>query len=571
MSIKRIYDDSDSYEVGEDDISNIELTAHGNKKMTIYKVTYTDNSILFVGFLEHEVEHRNHGIKEREVLQIKFKELTLQNFKSHQDLKVEFGDTTQITGDNARGKSSIGESIIWLLYGTDMLGSKLDPSPDTYEADSTKVELLFEVDGKQTFLGREIAKGRNKFYVNEVPSKATEFNQVIEQLFDKELFLSLFNPSYFFTLHWEKQRGMILQYATAPANKEVFKELPKPQSDKLSELVKKQSLDDLVKIHRDNKNKKEKEHIAAQSRTKTLKEQLDQFGSLVPVSSLNTEKAQIEKSIKEYEDSIKDSVETNQRINFLNNKIDSLTVQIDQGRDNHTQLKAREINVNCHACGQELKEDSKQTLVDNKESELSKIAEQVNPLIKERKSLREELSSLEYIEMDEKQQEKKNQWNDKLFNIEHEMNRHKQLEKLNKDAKESAENEKTVKESLNDSIFILDAIKAFNAKEAELQAEKVQGLFENLAIRLFDTVKTTGELKPTFVIQMDGKDYIKLSTAEKIKAGLELRDVLSEQSDLITPCFVDNAESITKFKEPNGQLIMAKVEAGKELEVVTGE
>lgn len=148
-------------------------------------------------------------------MQVKFKSLSLQNFKSHQDLTVEFGDTTQITGDNAKGKSSIGESIIWLLYGMDLLGSKLDPTPVTYESDSTLVSLLIEVDEKQVKLGREISGKRNKYYVNDVPSKATEFNQVIEQLFDKDLFLSLFNPNYFFTMHWQKQREMLLQHVTA--------------------------------------------------------------------------------------------------------------------------------------------------------------------------------------------------------------------------------------------------------------------------------------------------------------------------------------------------------------------
>src|SRR5699024_425634 len=210
----------------------------------------------------------------------------------HQDLTVNFGERTVITGDNAKGKSSIGEAITFLLYGTDALGSKLDPTPDTYEADSTLVTLLLEVDGKDTLLGREIAKGRNKYYINEVPSKATEFNQIVEQLFDKDLFLSLFNPNYFFTMHWKKQREMLLQHVTSPANKEVFKELPSAQSDELSKLFKKHSLEDLDKIHRENKRKQEKAYIAAQSRTKTLKERLDQYGSLVPKSSLVTEKSQ---------------------------------------------------------------------------------------------------------------------------------------------------------------------------------------------------------------------------------------------------------------------------------------
>ena len=94
-------------------------------------------------------------------------------------------------------------------------------------------------------------------------------------------------------------------------------------------------------------------------------------------------------------------------------------------------------------------------------------------------------------------------------------------------------------------------------------------MFENLSIKLFEELKTTGENKPTFIVQMDGKDYMKLSFSEQTRAGLEIRDVLSEQSDLIVPCFVDNAETITKFKDPNGQLIISRVVAGKELEVVS--
>jgi len=80
-------------------------------------------------------------------------------------------------------------------------------------------------------------------------------------------------------------------------------------------------------------------------------------------------------------------------------------------------------------------------------------------------------------------------------------------------------------------------------------------------------VKTTGDNKPTFIVQMDGKDYMKLSFSEQTRAGLEVRDVLSEQSDLIAPCFVDNAETITKFKEPNGQLIISRVVAGQDLTI----
>lgn len=93
-------------------------------------------------------------------LQIKFKELVLKNFKSHQDITVNFGERTDILGDNAQGKSSLGESITWLLYGTDIVGSKLDPTPVTFDSDETMASLLLNVDGKDLLLGRELKKAK---------------------------------------------------------------------------------------------------------------------------------------------------------------------------------------------------------------------------------------------------------------------------------------------------------------------------------------------------------------------------------------------------------------------------
>lgn len=501
-------------------------------------------------------------------MEIKFNQLTLQNFKSHKDLVVKFGDMTKILADNAKGKSSIGEAITFLLYGTDLVGSKLDPSPVTYQAENTLVTLLLSVEDGELLLGREIAKGRNKFYVNEVPSKATEFNEVVEKLFDKDLFLSLFNPSYFFTLHWEKQRQMILKYTTAPANKEVLKELPKPQSDKLAALVKKHSLEDLDKIHRSNKTKLDKQYIAAQSRTKTLREQLEQNAPTVPLDSLNVELKQLVKERNAIEAVTDKAQETNGRINRLHTKIQFLTTERDRIKETFNQLKNEQIQDTCRVCHQALQDEAINAVEAEKEQRIQQVKLKFQEVVDERKALEEELKTLEYVDVSE-QMEKARSLQEKISPIEYEISKHKQYKFLEEQVIAAEANEKETLESLNESIFILDAIKDFKAKEAELQVKKVQDLFENLSIKLFEEVKTTGDNKPTFIVQMDGKDYMKLSFSEQTRAGLEIRDVLSEQSDLIAPCFVDNAETITKFKEPNGQLIISQVVAGKELEVIS--
>ncbi|WP_431811596.1 AAA family ATPase [Lysinibacillus sp. FW12] len=501
-------------------------------------------------------------------MEIKFNQLNLQNFKSHKDLVVKFGDMTKILADNAKGKSSIGEAITFLLYGTDLVGSKLDPTPITYQADNTLVTLHLSVEDGELLLGREIVNGRNKFYVNEVPSKATEFNEVVEQLFDKDLFLSLFNPSYFFTLHWEKQRQMILKYTTAPANKEVLKELTKPQADKLATLVKKHSLEDLDKIHRSNKTKLEKQYIAAQSRTKTLKEQLEQQAPTVPLDSLNVELNQLVKERNAIEAVTDKAQDTNGRINRLHTEIQLLTTERDRIKETFNQLKSERIQDTCRVCHQPLQDEAINAVEEEKEQRIQQIKSKFQKVVDERKALEEELKTLEYVDVSE-QMEKARLLQEKINPIEYEISKHKQYEALKEQVVAAETNEKDTLESLNESIFFLDAIKDFKAKEAELQVKKVQDLFENLSIKLFEEVKTTGEDKPTFIVQMDGKDYMKLSFSEQTRAGLEIRDVLSEQSDLIVPCFVDNAETITKFKEPNGQLIISRVVEGKELEVMS--
>jgi hypothetical protein len=498
---------------------------------------------------------------------IKFISLKLKNFKSHRDLTVEFGDTTQITGDNAKGKSTIPESLTWLFYSTDVLGSKLDPTPITYEADETLVQLLIEVDGKQYLLGRGLKKGKAEYYINEVPSKATQFNDFIEQHFDKDLFLSLYNPDYFFTLKWEKQRSMLLQYVTAPANKEVLKHLAELQVDKLGQLLKKHSLDDIEKIHRDNKNKKDKEYIAAQSRTKTLQEQLNQLPMVnVPVESLKAEIAQYERQIKEIEIIIDSAGDKNRAYNTNQSRLRSVQDQIAMSKEHWPLLKHEVIEDACPKCKRPLDDESVEAVKADKESRIEQYKANHNDLVKQRDEVTAQLAELEYIDVSE-QVEKVRELEEKRYPLLTAIQNLSSYEQLQKQVEAARVNEDDTLRSLNDSVFVLDCVKVFRAKEAEIQAEKVQALFETLSIRLFKQNKGDGEYKPDFEIEMDGKGYQKLSLSEGIRAGLELREVLSKQSGVITPVFIDNAESITSFKQPNGQLIISRVVADQELKI----
>ncbi|GED35063.1 AAA family ATPase [Brevibacillus centrosporus] len=506
---------------------------------------------------------------------IRFQKLVLKNFKSHRDLVVEFGDLTKISGDNAKGKSSIPEAISWTLYGTDVLGSKLqketEPTPVNYDFDELKVELLLTVDEKQILLARGIHKGKAKFWINDVPSKATEFDQLVSSMFDKDIFLSLYNPSYFPSLHWETQRKLILQYVTVPANKEVLAQMPATQADKLTDLLKKNSLTDLEKIHRENKTNQDKAYIAAQSRTKTLQEQLQRLPDVqVDVIAAKAEIEKLYKQIREVEIITDSAGETNRKYNGLQVKIQSLQEQITASAQKWPSLRDEVIEDTCRTCKRPLDEESVDAVKADKEQRKGQYQANHKALVDQRKALELELAKMEYIDVSE-QVEKIRELGQLKQKFEDAIRSHSQSQQLEQQIIQAKTDEEATLASRNESVFILDAIKAFLAKEAEMQATKVQELFTTLSIRLFKQNKGDGELKPDFEIEMDGKAYRKLSLSESIRAGLELRDVLSQQSGIVAPCFVDNAESITRFTQPNGQLMTCRVVAGQELKIETEE
>lgn len=445
----------------------------------------------------------------------------------------------------------------------------MDPSPVNYEFDESKVSLLLNVDGKDILLERGIVKGKNKVWINEVPKKATEFSELVDSLFEKELFFSLYNPHYFFTLHWEKQRSMVLQYVTPPANKEVLAALPKLQADKLASLIKKYTLDDLKKLHSERKNKLEKEAHRADGSIQTYENML----GMIEVDSDNDETLkqlqELEDKSRELETAWENVEKTNRPYKDKLSELENVKAKIDVSKEGWGPIKEEVIKTHCRCCGQELDEDSKLTAEEVLESKKKTYLTKHKALVSQKEAIFEALEELQYVEPEEAKQAFI-AVDRQIPDLQKKVRSHQEYKRLNDQVSAAKDHKKQTIDDLNESIFILDAVKAFLAKEAELQGEKVQALFETLSVRLFETQKN-GEIKPSFVVQMDGKDYNKLSLSESIRAGLELREVLSEQSGIIAPTIVDNSESITKFKGPSGQLIMSRVVASKELEVTADE
>lgn len=108
---------------------------------------------------------------------------------------------------------------------------------------------------------------------------------------------------------------------------------------------------------------------------------------------------------------------------------------------------------------------------------------------------------------------------------------------------------------------------AYISKRAELTFSQLK--MNRVEISLYDVVKSTGEVKDTFKFQYGSRRYDRLSLSEKIRAGMEVSELMKRLTGRNYPVFVDNMESVDDLANvrPTGQIIMAKCVSGAALQV----
>lgn len=169
---------------------------------------------------------------------IRIQKLSLENFKCHKSLAIDFGGReTSIYGDNATGKSSIYDGLTWLLFGKDSRGSADAEAIKPLGADGqvadhqavTAVEAEFLVDtgedSEVTVLRRtlkevwsskrgcptpEYSGNVSEYAVNGVPMKKNGFDNAVKELVGEGLFRMLTSVRYFSAeLKWQERRAVL--------------------------------------------------------------------------------------------------------------------------------------------------------------------------------------------------------------------------------------------------------------------------------------------------------------------------------------------------------------------------
>ncbi len=126
---------------------------------------------------------------------------------------------------------------------------------------------------------------------------------------------------------------------------------------------------------------------------------------------------------------------------------------------------------------------------------------------------------------------------------------------------------KAAQEKITELKGSVSCLLIYIAKRVELTLAELK--MNRVSMSLYDVVKSTGEVKDVFRFEYNGRRYDRLSLSEKIRAGMEVSELIKRLTGRNYPVFVDNMESVDDLNNvrPTGQVLMAKCVSRSELNV----
>lgn len=199
---------------------------------------------------------------------MKLLKLKLQNFKGIRNSEFDFGgiDAT-IYGDNATGKTTVFDSLCWLLFGKDSL-DRADFEIKTLENGEPihkvnhEVEAEFLNDDGNSFTLKRVYREKyssprggetrltghtTDYFINDVPVKEKEYKQYINDVIAEDVFKLITNPLYFNEQYsWQNRRKLLLEISGDIKDDEVINS--RSELTRLAELLNGRTVDEQRKI-----------------------------------------------------------------------------------------------------------------------------------------------------------------------------------------------------------------------------------------------------------------------------------------------------------------------------------
>lgn len=199
---------------------------------------------------------------------MKLLKLKLQNFKGIRNSEFDFGGiNATIYGDNATGKTTVFDSLCWLLFGKDSL-DRADFEIKTLENGEPihkvnhEVEAEFLHDDGNSFTLKRVYREKyssprggdtkltghtTDYFINEVPVKEKEYKQYINDVIAEDVFKLITNPLYFNEQYsWQNRRKLLLEISGDIKDDEVINS--RSELTRLAELLNGRTVDEQRKI-----------------------------------------------------------------------------------------------------------------------------------------------------------------------------------------------------------------------------------------------------------------------------------------------------------------------------------
>lgn len=163
---------------------------------------------------------------------MKLTKLELLNFKGLTSFTLDLKGDVVIRGDNATGKTTVFDSVCWLLFGKDSL-DRADFEIKTLDGGEPIHKVNHEVTGTFTLdeggtvelkrVYREkyssprggdvtLTGHTTDYFVDGVPKKEKEYKEIVSSLIDESIFKLITNPLYFNeTYSWQNRRKLLLE------------------------------------------------------------------------------------------------------------------------------------------------------------------------------------------------------------------------------------------------------------------------------------------------------------------------------------------------------------------------
>lgn len=240
-------------------------------------------------------------------MKISLKKLILENFMCYAHKEVVFGNNTKIAASNGKGKSSITNAYMWLLFNCDYQLADNPPirrmiDGKTVDDTDVSVTAVFDVDGKEVVMRKSQKrkyskdgssyKDDNSYSINDVPKTLRDFNAYLDV--DMSILKMCSNINAFLSKKPTEMREFLFGLVDGVSDVDVAKS--KVELAELVPLLEKYTADELSAMNKATKSKVAKELPVLDGQI-TEKERDIQIKQSVDISALELQKNAIKEKL----------------------------------------------------------------------------------------------------------------------------------------------------------------------------------------------------------------------------------------------------------------------------------